>query len=290
VSETRDFAERYYRSFDNLRLYYREYGFSDGARPALLCLPGLTRNCKDFHELALRYAGERRVLAPDYRGRGRSQYDHDPRRYTAEVSLDDTLALLDAAGVGRVVAIGTSMGGLIAMGMAVARPRALAGAVINDVGPDIELAGLRQIVQWVKEDRPQPDYDTAAHYLKTHAAQIGVRSDEGWLKLARNTWREGDDGQLHFDYDLRLVEPVAELIARGKSAPSDLWPLFGALKPFPALLLRGENSTVLSRETAAKMSAVKPDLRVIEVAGAGHAPQLDEPESLAAIDAFLAQI
>jgi pimeloyl-ACP methyl ester carboxylesterase len=290
MSEAGAFTERYYRSFDNLRLYYRDYGPHHGARPALLCLPGLTRNGKDFHELALRYAAERRVLIPDYRGRGRSQYDHDPRHYSAEVSLHDTLALLDAAGVERVAVVGTSMGGLIAMGMAVARPRVLAGAVINDVGPDIELAGLRQIVEWIKHDRPQPDYETAAQYLKTHAAQIGVRSDEGWLKLARNTWRKGEDGQLHFDYDLRLVEPVAELIAQGKSAPTDLWLLFGALGPFRALLLRGENSTVLSRETAAKMSAVKPDLRVVEVAGAGHTPQLDEPESLEAIDAFLAQV
>lgn len=287
MNDNLGYEERTYRSQDNLRLYYRDYGPRNAQATPLLCLAGLTRNSKDFHDLALRYASERQVLAPDYRGRGRSQYDADWRNYTARVSLFDTLALLDAAGVEKAIVVGTSMGGLLAMGLAVARPRALKAAVLNDVGPDIELSGLKQILEWISHDRPQPDYESAARYLKTHAAQIGVRTDEGWLKLARNTWHEGADGMLHFDYDFGLARPVAELTAKGRTSQVDLWPLFGALKSVPTLLVRGENSTVLDRGTVEKMKARKPDLATLEVAGAGHVPMLDEPESLAAIDGFL---
>ena len=142
----------------------------------------------------------------------------------------------------------------------------------------------------MSQDRPQPDYETAARYLKETVPQIGVRTDAGWLKLAHNTWHEGTDGQLHFDFDLRLVRPAAEIVATRGAGMADLWPMFRALDPIPTTLLRGENSNFLSRETVAKMLRAKPDLEVVEVAGAGHVPQLDEPESLDAIDALLARL
>ncbi len=284
------YIERTYICQDNLMLYYRDYGLHNTDRTALLCLPGLTRNSKDFHELALRYAGERRVVCPDFRGRGRSEYDPEWRRYNARVLLADVQQLLAATNLHKVVVVGTSLGGLLAMGLAVAEPRVLAGVVLNDVGPDIDYDGLGQIVDWVSRDRPQPDFETAARYLKRHASRIGVRSDEGWLKLARNTWHEGADGRLHFDYDLNLVRPVAELVENRGAGRMDLWPMFRALYPIPTTLLRGENSDLLSRDSVSRMIQAKPDLHFVEVAGAGHVPQLDEPESLEAIDVLLARI
>lgn len=290
TSAANGFFERTYVCQDNLTLYYRDYGPHSGGRTALLCLPGLTRNSKDFHELALRYAGERRVVCPDYRGRGRSEHDPEWRRYNARVLLADVQQLLAATNLHKVVVVGTSLGGLLAMGLAVAEPRILAGVVLNDVGPDIDYVGLGQIVDWVSRDRPQSDYESAALYLKQYASRIGVRDDEGWLKLARNTWHEGADGRLHFDYDFNLVRPVAELVKNRGADMMDLWPMFRALYPIPTTLLRGENSDLLGRETVSRMIQAKPDLHFVEVAGAGHVPQLDEPESLEAIDALLARL
>jgi pimeloyl-ACP methyl ester carboxylesterase len=273
------YRERFVRSMDGLALYFRDYGPAPSPVAPLLCLPGLTRNSKDFHDLALRYASERRVICPDYRGRGRS--DHDPhwRNYSVRTSMGDVLQILAATNIHEVVVIGTSMGGIIAMILAAVQPRALAGVVLNDVGPDINLAGLKQIVEWM----------AAARFIKENAGQIGVRSDEGWLKLARNTYAEGPDGKLHFDYDLALMRPVADLVAEGKTSPVDLWPFFRALRRIPVLLIRGERSTILKRETVEAMAEAKPDLISVEVAGAGHVPMLDEPEALDAIDDFLTQ-
>ena len=289
-SAANGYIERTYVCQDNLTLYYRDYGPHAAGRTALLCLPGLTRNSKDFHDLALRYAGERRVVCPDYRGRGRSEHDPEWRRYNARVLLADVQQLLASCNLHKVVVVGTSLGGLLAMGLAVAEPRMLAGVVLNDVGPDIEYDGLGQIVDWVARDQPQPDYETAALYLKQHAGRIGIRNDEGWLKLARNTWHEGADGRLHFDYDFNLVRPVAELVKTHGAGTPDLWPMFRALYPIPTTLLRGENSDLLSRASVSRMIQAKPDLEFVEVAGAGHVPQLDEPESLEAIDALLARL
>jgi pimeloyl-ACP methyl ester carboxylesterase len=284
------YTERTYVCQDNLTLYYRDYGPHNAKRAALLCLLGLTRNSKDFHDLAARYADERRVVCPDYRGRGRSEYDPDWRRYNARVLLGDIQQLLAATNPHKVVIVGTSLGGLLAMGLAVAEPRVLAGVVLNDFGPDIEYDGLGKIVDWISRDRPQPDYETAAGYLKKHASRIGVRNDEGWLKLAHNTWHTGADGRLHFDCDLNLVRPVAELVDSRGAGMADLWPMFRALYPIPTTLLRGENSDLLSPDTVLRMIEVKPDLHYVGVPGAGHVPQLDEPESLETIDDLLAWI
>lgn len=287
--ERKPYAERFIVSSDNLSLYFRDYGSHPSGGTPLLCLAGLTRNSKDFHDLALRYAETRRVICPDYRGRGRSERDPDWRRYTAKTSLEDVLSLLAATNLQKAVVIGTSLGGILAMALAVARPRALAGVVLNDIGPEIELEGLRQIVEWVAVDRPQPDLETAARALKQNAYQIGIRNDAGWRKLASTTYERGPDGRLHFDYDLALVRPLEALVQKGLASSGDLWPAFRALRHVPALLIRGERSTILSEETARAMIEAKPDLAYVEVRGLGHAPMLDEPESLAAIDDFLAR-
>lgn len=279
------YRERHYTSQDNLRLYYREYGEPSGATP-VLCLGGLTRNSKDFHEFALRLCAQRRVLCPDYRGRGLSAYDADWRNYQVRTYLDDIRHLLAVAEVHRAVVIGTSMGGILAMGIAAAYPTVLAGAVLNDVGPEVEIVGLMHIIEYIKVDRPQPDLDSAIETIRTMLPRIAFRDPAVWRKMVENTYRLGDDGMLHFDWDVSLVRL---LIEPPEPAP-DLWPLFRALRRTPVLALRGEISEILSEATFAAMAREMPGLAQLTVAGTGHTPTLSEPEVQQAIDGFLARL
>jgi pimeloyl-ACP methyl ester carboxylesterase len=278
-----DFRERRVTSRDGLTLYTRDYGDPFSPRTPLLCLPGLTRNSADFARLAGRLCRDRRVLCPDYRGRGRSDYDPDWRHYEAHTLLDDLANLLAALGVERVVVLGTSLGGILAMGLAVLKPMALAGAILNDIGPVVEGGGLGQILAFIALDRPQPDWPTATQFLRRTLPHLGLASDEDWLEFARGTYREGADGALHFDYDVRLVRPLAA----GTAAVPDLWPYFRALGRVPALALRGEASDILSAATLERMAREKPDLVSVTVPGVGHAPSLDEASARKAIDEFL---
>jgi pimeloyl-ACP methyl ester carboxylesterase len=283
------FRERFFTSQDGLRLYFRDYGGGGAGgrdRPAVLCLPGLARNSKDFHHVAQRLAFERRVVCPDYRGRGRSDYDPNWRNYEARTYVGDLRHLLAALNLHRVVVIGTSLGGMLAMALAVAAPQALEGAVINDVGPEVDAAGLGRIVRYIRGCRPQPDWEAAARYLRQSMPNLSIETNEDWIKLARNTYRERDDGLLHPDWDANLAKPLL----RKREPPPDLWPLFRALRPVPTLALRGGASDVLSAETFARMKAEKPDLVQVTLAGVGHPPFLGEPEAVAAIDAFLASL
>jgi pimeloyl-ACP methyl ester carboxylesterase len=280
------FRERTYTSQDGLRLYYRDYGDPLGTAVPVLCLAGLTRNCKDFHGLALRLSRSRRVVCPDYRGRGRSAYDPDWRRYQPRTYVDDVRHLLAVTNVHRVLVIGTSLGGILAAAMAVAVPSAVAGAVLNDVGPEIDADGLQRIVAYVRDQQPQPDWAHAARHLEANLPDLGIRDDKGWLALARNTYREGDDGRVHVDWDPALVKPLLT----GDGRATDLWPLFKALRRVPVLAVRGAKSDILSEATLERMAETLPGLARVTVKGVGHAPALVEPECLEAIDAVLAEI
>ncbi|MGB1548561.1 MAG: alpha/beta fold hydrolase, partial [Alphaproteobacteria bacterium] len=136
------YRSRHFLSQDGLRLYFRDYGDPLSEKAPLLCLAGLTRNSSDFHDLATRLMGERRILALDYRGRGRSDYDPDWRHYEARTYLNDIHHLLTATGVHRVVLVGTSLGGILSMALGAVMPMALAGVILNDVGPVVSTAGL----------------------------------------------------------------------------------------------------------------------------------------------------
>jgi pimeloyl-ACP methyl ester carboxylesterase len=279
------FRERTYRSQDNLELYFRDYGDSLDRRPAVLCLAGVTRNSKDFHDLALRLSAGRRVLCPDYRGRGRSAYDPDWRHYQARTYVDDIRHLLAAADVHRVVVIGTSLGAVLAMVMAVAMPTAVAGALLNDLGPRIEAAGLGPIIDYMGDDRPQPDWAAAAGRLRETFPDLPAETEDEWLAIARNTYRETPDGRLTFDWDPKIVKAFA---AERRSA--DLWSLFRALKRVPLLAVRGAKSPILSEETFLRMAEEMPHMDHVTVAGVGHPPALDEPEVLEAIDVLLSRV
>lgn len=278
------FLERRITSFDNLSLYLRDYGNPLDPRVPLFCLGGLTRNSKDFESLAERYSSDgRRVICPDYRGRGQSQYDANWSNYDPRTYIRDIQDILAALNVHRVVVVGTSLGGILGMGMAAAMPTALAAVVMNDVGPVVETEGLDFIIDYIKEDRPHDDWDAAVVTIKRMLPNLTFQDEGIWLRMAENTFRRCDDGKLRFDWDVNIAKP---LLASDYEIP-DMWPLFRALSDIPALVLRGAESDILSPACFAEMQTVKPDLVAVEIPRAGHVPTLAEPESRAALDDFL---
>jgi pimeloyl-ACP methyl ester carboxylesterase len=276
------FRERYLTAQDGLRLYFRDYGDPLSPHLPLLCLTGIVRNSADFADLAARHAGERRVICLDYRGRGRSAYDRNWRNYDPFVYVGDIAHLIAATGLERVIAVGTSLGAVLVMGLAVLKPTVLGAVVLNDFGPEVVPGGVARILHYIGADHPQPDWGSAVRYLRQLLPTLSIRTDEGWLKMARGTYREGADGRLHFDWDVTLAKPLA----RSSGTVPDLWPYFRALRRVPTLALRGDLSDVLSAETFERMALAKPDLLRVTVANAGHAPTLNEPEA-AAVDEFI---
>lgn len=280
------YRERWFSAQDGLRLFFRDYGSHLAPGTPVLCLGGLARNSKDFDRLARRLCERRRVICPDYRGRGRSSYDTDWRNYRPEVYLNDLAHLLAVCNLHRVLVCGTSMGGLLSMGLAIAKPTALAGVILNDIGPHLHHRGLTRILDYIGADHPQPDWDHAVAHLKSQFPHLGLGSDERWRAFAEQTYRLGDDGVLRYDWDQALAKPLL----RSRGATPDLWRLYGALDRRPVLVLRGELSDVLSEETVARMAELKPDLKSATVPGVGHTPMLDEPPAQTAIDEFIAEI
>jgi pimeloyl-ACP methyl ester carboxylesterase len=277
------YRERYLSAQDGLRLFYRDYGDPNGTRTPVLCLTGLTRNSADFATLAERLSEKRRVLCPDYRGRGRSAYDRDWRNYDPMVYLGDIGHLLAANDIGRVVVVGSSLGGILAMGLAVLRPTCLAAAVINDIGPDVDADGLARIIAFIGEDRPQPDWPTAVRMLQRSLTGLAAKDEAWWERFARATYREAAEGMLHFDWDIALVEKLR----RSSGAIQDLWPVFGALRDVPTLVVRGALSDILSEAALQRMVREKPDLITVTVPDVGHVPSLDEPAVQEILDGFI---
>jgi len=280
--------DRFFEGPDPLTLYYREYEAEASDLAPLLCLPGLTRNHRDFEELAhhLSASTGRRVLTTDLRGRGQSDDDPEPKRYQPATYVTDVLALLEAAQAPRAVIIGTSLGGLLAMLLAAMHPERIAGAVINDIGPEIDPTGLARIQAYVGKTGVQKSWQEAAEAVRQqNVAAFPDLDDEDWLAFARRTFKEDEAGGIRPDYDPRIAEPLAE--AGGAAPAADLWSLWPALAGIPALAIRGETSDILSPATFDRMAAEKPDLARVTIRRTGHAPLLTEPECIAAIDAFL---
>jgi pimeloyl-ACP methyl ester carboxylesterase len=286
------YSEHLHPSSDGLGLYYRDYAGPPG-RTAVLCIPGLTRNSRDFDFIAAHIARTRRVLCTDLRGRGRSAYDPSWRNYTVAVERNDIARLLQVAGISRVVVLGTSRGAIVAMALAASQRDSVAAVILNDLGAELDAAGLERITALVGRDAAFANWEEAANSLKDayHDRFIGIDTG-GWETFARAVYRE-KSGRIVPDYDLNLGLAMREGASGNRPAQSatvNLWPLFDALSGVPSLLVRGENSDLLSAETARKMKGAKPDLEVATVRGRGHVPFLDEPEAVAAIDAFLSRI
>jgi len=286
VAATDRYGDRTLVVRDGLKLHYRDYaGASD--KPPILCLHGLTRNSRDFADFAERYSPEYRVLALDFRGRGRSDDDPLPMRYNPLTYAGDVIELLDRLELSRAIFVGTSLGGLVTMTIAaIARDR-IAATILNDVGPDVDPSGIERILTYVGKDRRFNSWDEAADAI---AANYGASFDrythDDWVKMARRNCRE-ENGEIRFDYDMAIAEPFK---AAGPAPQVDLWPLFQALGSKPLLVIRGENSDLLTAATTEKMKIVVPDVKVATIPGVGHAPELNEPEATAAIDAFLASL
>lgn len=273
-----------YTAQDGLSLYYREYGDSGASGVPILCLPGLTRNSGDFGAIAHYLAAcRRRVVAVDYRGRGRSEYDPNWHNYRPETYLGDLRHLLAALGIERVAVIGTSMGGLLGAAFAVAMPTALAALVINDVGPEIDPAGMGKIVAYLNSSEPIAGWDQAIARLKATFPHLPAYEDGDWMKIARGTYREGPDGRLLPDWDVAIVKPLLA----GDGRQLSFWPLFRALRHTPTLILRGEKSDVLSAEVFERMGETLPNAVRLLVPNVGHAPSLNEREVRDAIDTLL---
>lgn len=281
------FTEHHVRTADGLRLYYRSYGDRQATRPPLLCLPGLTRNSKDFHDIARRYAPQRQVVTVDYRGRGRSDYDPQPANYNPLTYLADLQPVLADAQVTRAVVLGTSMGGLLAMGLAAAMPDLPAGIILNDIGPDIAGAGYGRIAETVGIESCLASFEEAAALWRRNDTAANPRLDDaGWLKLAHATYCADESGRgVRPDYDLAVG---TSLKAQATTPLPDLWPLFRGLRALPLLALRGALSDVLSADTFARMQQEHPGMAAVTIPDVGHVPMLDEPEALTAIDSFMA--
>ena len=282
------FEDKYWLSQDGLRLHYRDYpGRED--RPPILCLPGLTRNARDFEPIAERLAGEWRIICIELRGRGESAYAKDPVSYAPLVYLQDIGVLLDELALPPLIGIGTSLGGLLLMLMAATRPGCLAGALLNDIGPDIAETGLERIRRTVGTGSAHP---TWVHAARAVAEVQGVIYPdyqlEDWLRVAKRLYRLTGQGRIVLDYDQRLAEPLR---APGGAAEGvDLWPAFMALGNIPLTLLRGALSDLLTVETAATMQARLPQLEMVTIPHVGHAPSLEEPAAVAAIDRLLDRV
>lgn len=278
-----------FRAADGLALFARDYGPADGRLPPVLCLAGLTRNSRDAHCLAVRLGEARRVVAPDYRGRGLSEYAPDWSTYRVEVEMADAIALMDRLGIDQAVVIGTSRGGLIAMLMAARHRDRLAGAVLNDIGPVLEPEGLMRIASYLGRKPRFTTWRGAVAAVKRTSPGFDSLAEAEWLAFARRLFRD-ENGRPLPDYDSNLARtfPRRGEIAAGAVAP--MWDLFKTLEGLPAAALRAEHSDLLSPATFARMAEEIAGLDAVTVTNRGHAPFLDEPESLAAIDRLLARV
>jgi len=280
---TSGYADRYFTVRDGLRLHYRDYpGAADKA--PLLCLPGLTRNSRDFAEFAERYSPRFRVIALDFRGRAASDYDPVPARYNPLTYAGDVVELLGQLGIGQAIFVGTSLGGLVTMVIAATAPQLIAAAIINDVGPDVDPAGIKRILSYVGSDRRFKDWDEAGEMVAaSHKGKFDRFTHDDWVAMAKRNCRE-ENGEIRFDYDMAIAEPFKKA---GPTPQVDPWPFFAALGAKPLLVVRGANSDLLTAETAQKMQIVAPGMTLAVIPGVGHAPDLGEPEAVAAIDEFL---
>lgn len=287
------FEERIVATIDGLALYARDYPplLPETGLP-VICLHGLTRNSRDFEVVAPRIAAlGRRVIAPDMRGRGQSANDPDPAHYVPAVYAQDVLKLMDTLEIPRAVFVGTSMGGLIMMVLATIAPDRIGASVLNDVGPRLSASGLGRIASYVGRSQPVSSWTEAAEVVRAiNGSAFPERADDDsfWLRAARRTYRQREDGQIEADYDPHIALAFADFDE--DATPPDLTPLFQALSAQPVLSIRGGISDILTADGVSHMRNVNPTLETATIENIGHAPALDEPESWDAILDFLAKV
>ena len=279
--------DRYWTSADGLRLHYRDYA-GPHDRPPILCLPGLTRNARDFEPLAERHAGEWRVIAVDFRGRGLSDHDPDPANYVPPTYAADVMKLLDQLGIADAVFVGTSLGGIVTMLVSASDSERIAGAVINDVGPVVEPKAIERLRTYVGKEASFPTWAEAAESVAAiNRIAFPHYDDQDWETFARRLCSEREDGLIRRDYDIAISQPFA---TSNGTPQGDPWWMVQGLADVPTVIVRGETSDLFSTETAEQMAAALPNAELVTVRGIGHAPILDEPEAAEAIDRLLERV
>jgi len=280
-------VDRYWTSSDGLRLHYRDYA-GPHEKPPILCLPGLTRNARDFEPVADRYAGDWRIIAVEFRGRGQSEYDPNPDNYMPPTYAADVMKLLDQLGIAEAVFIGTSLGGITTMLVSHSDPERIAGAVINDVGPVVEPGAIERLRTYVGKGgswNSWAEAGAAAAQINRIAFPHYTQAD--WERFARRLCSEREDGTIQLDYDMNIAKPFA---TDAGTPQFDPWPLIAGLADKPVLIVRGETSDLFSVETAQRMLEELPKAELVTIPGVGHAPTLDEPEAVAGIDRLLQRV
>ncbi|HET9354539.1 MAG TPA: alpha/beta hydrolase [Sphingomicrobium sp.] len=280
-------SDRYWNSVDGLKLHYRDYA-GPHDRPPILCLPGLTRNAADFEPIADRIAGQWRVIAIDFRGRGGSERDPDPANYRPATYVADLLKLLDQLGIADAVFVGTSLGGLVTMALAASDNERIAGALLNDIGPEIEPAGLERIATYVGKPVTFATLAEAVDRVSERNAAIHPDYDRAdWERFVRWIVRGDDFEGWQFDYDMRIAD---NFTAPADPSQFDGWRYLDSLDGRPVTILRGELSDLLSAEIAGRMCERMTDCELVTVPRVGHAPTFDEPASMAALERLLERV
>ncbi|MBB5051539.1 pimeloyl-ACP methyl ester carboxylesterase [Afipia massiliensis] len=286
------FRDVYCQSADGLKLHAKVIGPDNGTALPVLCLPGLTRTTDDFDDIARAIAtnpaAPRKVVAVDYRGRGLSDYDPDPAKYTVPVELGDVLTIAASLGISRAILLGTSRGGLISMALAAAQPQLLAGVILNDIGPALEIDGLMKIKGYIANPPPRQTWDEAAGGLKELFGSVFPSlSDAEWMAWARRAFREKAGGGLERTYDLKLAHTLDGLDPANPLP--QVWELFDKLAGVPVMLIHGGLSDLLSLQGVQDMIARRPDIELVTVADQGHAPLLADNPTMDRIVAFCAR-
>lgn len=271
---------------DGTRLFALDCGPKTDSKVALLCLAGLTRNHRDFEPVIEAFSSERRTVAVDFRGRGKSAHARDPMTYTPAQELADTIKLLDELKIEKFAVLGTSRGGIVGLLAANIYPARVAGLALNDVGPVIEINGLKRIAGYVGKSVVFPSWETAAQAISWSSVGFETVSSEQWVKIAKRLYGE-IDGRPVTEHDPQLAAtfPTPEQI--DADGVNDSWDLMTALKSIPVTVLRGQGSDILSAETVVEMKRRFPNVVPVTIAGRGHVPFLDELESISAIKDWL---
>lgn len=279
-----DYSDQYFVNPDGLKQHYRDYDTAGPDAPVVLCMPGLTRNARDFADIADHLADRCRLICVEQRGRGLSEWDPDPSRYMPLTYVADMMALLKHIGVTKVIALGTSLGGIMTIMMQAMHPGTLKAAILNDIGPEVDPKGIARIKSYVGKGTPPTSWEEALAAVKRSNAGVYPNfSEEDWLSYTRNLY-EDRDGTPVVMYDPAISQNFES--ESSQSAP-DLWPLFQAMHNIPTVVLRGEISDILSAATLDRMASEHPDCVPVTVPGLGHVPLMREDECRLAIDALI---
>lgn len=278
------FSDHYFTNRHGLKLHFIDYSIAPEQSPTVLCMPGLTRNAKDFGYLAAHLVPRCRMICVEQRGRGLSDHDPDPSRYSPATYVEDMFELLDHLELSSVYVVGTSLGGLMTMMMQAARPGIFQAAIINDIGPEVDPAGIARITSYVGQGTPPATWDEAVSATKSANGNVYPHfNDADWLEFTKLLYAEYE-GKPVAAYDPAIRNNFTQ---NTDQAAPDLWPVFKAMHSIPLLVLRGETSDILSASTLERMQREHPNCETLTVPGIGHVPQMREPEVLAAIDRII---